>query len=373
MDNLSKLEGRVKRTFIKSRRLSGFGDQYLGFGDYSLRVAIEWFAAIGCAPLQSISDRFLPRRWIHRRLIIKGGKMWLFRLFLVLLSFAFLVLPSAQAWSKEGHVLTCQIAQGLLNPDATEAVQNLLPENVDGNLSALCVWPDQIRHWYRYRWTSPLHFIDTPDNSCSFLYTRDCHDNGGVENMCVAGAVRNFTTQLAHYAEGGSDRRHNLTGALLFLSHFLGDIHQPMHVGFTSDEGGNTINLRWYRHKSNLHHVWDREIILTALADYYDKDSGLLLQDIQRNLTHGIWTHEIPTWQHCEDLDSCVNKWAEESISLACKWGYEGVEAGTTLAEDYFDSRMPIVMKRIAEGGVRLAMLLNRVFSDGGGGFASST
>jgi hypothetical protein len=42
---------------------------------------------------------------------------------------------------------------------------------------------------------------------------------------------------------------------LLFLSHFMGDIHQPMHVGFTSDEGGNTINLRWFRRKSNLHHV----------------------------------------------------------------------------------------------------------------------
>jgi hypothetical protein len=30
---------------------------------------------------------------------------------------------------------------------------------------------------------------------------------------------------------------------------------QPMHVGFTSDQGGNSIELRWFRHKSNLHHV----------------------------------------------------------------------------------------------------------------------
>lgn len=34
--------------------------------------------------------------------------------------------------------------------------------------------------------------------------------------------------------------------------------------------------------------VWDRDIILTALADYYDKDSALLLQELQRNLTHVI-------------------------------------------------------------------------------------
>uniref|UniRef100_A0A6N2KL08 Aspergillus nuclease S1 n=1 Tax=Salix viminalis TaxID=40686 RepID=A0A6N2KL08_SALVM len=54
--------------------------------------------------------------------------------------------------------------------------------------------------------------------------------------------------------------------------------------------------------------------------------------------------------------------YATESINIACKWGYKGVKEGVTLADDYFDSRMPIVMKRIAQGGVRLAMYLNRIF-----------
>lgn len=299
--------------------------------------------------------------------------MWLSR-FLVLLSFiVFLALPCARGWSKEGHVLTCQIAQELLNPEATEAVQDLLPESAGGNLSALCVWPDQIRLWSKYRWASPLHYANTPD-TCSFLYKRDCHNTAGEADMCVVGAIRNFTTQLMTYTTQGSDSPYNLTEALLFLSHFVGDIHQPLHLGFASDEGGNTIELRWFRRKSNLHHVWDRDIILTALADYYDKDSALLLQELQRNLTHGIWSNDVPTWERCVIIKSCVNKWAEESIDLACKWAYEGVEAGITLSEDYFDSRLPIVMERLAQGGVRLAMLLNRVFSqDATQGFASST
>ncbi|XP_023519979.1 endonuclease 1-like [Cucurbita pepo subsp. pepo] len=298
--------------------------------------------------------------------------MWLFR-FLVLLCFTFLLLPNSQGWSKEGHVLTCQIAQELLNPEATEAVQALLPESAGGNLSAMCVWADQIRRWSKYRWTSPLHYINTPDNACSFLYKRDCHNTAAQLNMCVAGAIRNFTTQLTAIPKQGPDAKNNLTEALLFLSHFVGDIHQPLHVGFTSDEGGNTIELRWYRHKSNLHHVWDREIIVTALADYYDKDTGLLLEDLQRNLTHGIWSDDVPTWERCVNVNSCINNWAEESIKLACSWAYEGVEAGMTLSEDYFDSRLPIVMERLAKGGVRLAMLLNRVFSENPkGGFGSS-
>ncbi|KAL6573939.1 hypothetical protein OROHE_001481 [Orobanche hederae] len=269
-----------------------------------------------------------------------------------------------QAWSMEGHAMTCKIAQGMLKPEVAHAVQMLLPDYVNGDLSAICVWPDQVRHWYKYRWTSPLHFIDTPDQACSFKYQRDCHDPHGAKDMCVAGAITNFTNQLSHYRHGTADRRYNMTEALLFLAHFMGDIHQPMHVGFTSDEGGNTIGLRWFGHKSNLHHVWDREIILTAAADYYDKDINLLQEGIEGNITDGIWSGDLVSWRDCSDIFSCVNKYAVESIDIACKWGYKNVKSGDTLSEDYFNSRLPIVMKRIAQGGVRLAMILNRVFGD---------
>lgn len=278
----------------------------------------------------------------------------------------FVLVAGVHCWSKEGHIMTCQIAQSLLKPEVDEVVRHLLPPYAKGDLSSLCVWPDQIRHWHKYQWTSPLHFIDTPDDACSFDYARDCHDPHGKEDMCVAGAVTNFTSQLLHYKEGTADRRYNMTEALLFLSHFMGDLHQPMHIGFTSDRGGNSIELRWFRHKSNLHHVWDREIILTAEKDYYEKDMTLLLQDIEANYTNGAWSDDTSSWTHCDDLDSCPSKYAAESIAIACKYGYKGVEPGVTLADDYFDSRMPIVMKRVAQGGVRLAMFLNRVLGDDG-------
>ncbi|KAF5742249.1 Bifunctional nuclease i [Tripterygium wilfordii] len=293
--------------------------------------------------------------------------------FVLFIFLTFILVPKARGWSKEGHIMTCRIAQNLLEPEAAEAVENLLPHNLKGDLSALCIWPDQIRHWYKYRWTSPLHFIDTPDNACTFDYSRDCHDQHGLKNMCVAGAISNFTSQLLHYREGTADRRYNLTEALLFLSHFMGDVHQPMHVGFTSDEGGNTIELRWFRHKSNLHHVWDREIILTTLADYYEKDVDLLQKDIEGNFTDGIWFDDLASWKECDDLLSCANKYAVESINMACKWGYKGVESGETLSDEYFDSRMPIIMKRIAQGGVRLAMYLNQIFGNPKEGFSSPT
>lgn len=61
--------------------------------------------------------------------------------------------------------------QNLLEAGPAHVVENLLPDYVKGDLSALCVWPDQIRHWYKYRWTSHLHYIDTPDQACSYEYS----------------------------------------------------------------------------------------------------------------------------------------------------------------------------------------------------------
>ena len=100
--------------------------------------------------------------------------------------------------------------------------------------------------------------------------------------MCVAGAINNYTAQLQNYKNPSNTCKRliiaikfydtylcswldlltefwiyidNLTESLMFLAHFVGDIHQPLHAGFEADEGGNTKIVHWYRRKSNLHHV----------------------------------------------------------------------------------------------------------------------
>ncbi|KAI9070634.1 hypothetical protein K1719_047406 [Acacia pycnantha] len=78
--------------------------------------------------------------------------------------------------------------------------------------------------------------------------------------------------------------------------------------------------------------IFHKEIIAQALKDYYEKDLSLPLEDIQRNYTDGIWSDDVPSWSHCNDLSKCVNMWAKESIQIACKWGYEGVKSGMTLS-----------------------------------------
>ncbi|XP_031478119.1 endonuclease 4-like [Nymphaea colorata] len=271
--------------------------------------------------------------------------------------------PEVRAWGKEGHYVVCKIAEALLSEDAANAVKALLPEHAHGELASVCSWADEIRHYHDWRWSSPLHYIDTPDFRCNYEYCRDCHDSAGVADRCVAGAIYNYTQQLANCNNPSFKERHNMTEALLFLSHFMGDIHQPLHVGFTGDLGGNTIIVHWYRRKANLHHVWDSMIIETALKEYYGSQIENMTQAIQRNIMDD-WSDDVAHWESCiSNAMVCPDPYATESVRLACKFAYKNATPGSTLSDAYFHSRLPVVEKRLAQGGVRLAATLNRIFA----------
>lgn len=268
----------------------------------------------------------------------------------------------AVGWGKEGHYATCKIAEGFLTEEALAGVKSLLPDYADGELANLCSWPDEIR--WRMRWSSQLHYIDVPDFVCNYNYGRDCHDTAGHKDVCVTGAIYNYTNQLVStYYDPSSEVKYNLTEALLFLSHFIGDVHQPLHVGFTGDEGGNTIIVRWYHRKANLHHVWDNMIIESAMKTFYGNDLSSMIEAIQRNITENLFSEES-SWSKCAaDKVACPDPYASESINLACKYAYKNATPGTTLGDNYFLSRLPIVERRLAQGGVRLAATLNRIFT----------
>ncbi|KAD7116654.1 hypothetical protein E3N88_03922 [Mikania micrantha] len=265
---------------------------------------------------------------------------------------------TVRGWGVDGHFITCKIAQGRLSQKAVDAVNHLLPDYAEGDLASLCSWPDHVK--FRYHWSSPLHYIDTPDNLCTYQYRRDCKDEDGVMGRCVAGAIRNYTTQLLEY--GKQESQYNLTEALLFLSHFMGDIHQPLHVGFTTDRGGNTIEVHWFTRKAVLHHVWDDSIIETEEERFYESNVENLINAIETNITN-VWADQVQTWENCSrNQKTCPNIYATEGIKAACDWAYKGVTNGSVLEDEYFQSRLPIVNWRLAQGGVRLAANLNRIF-----------
>jgi hypothetical protein len=217
---------------------------------------------------------------------------------------------------------------------------------------------------FRYHWASPLHYANTP-NVCNFNNSRDCHNSKGVQGMCVVGAINNYTEQLYTYGDSPKSS-YNLTESLMFLAHFVGDVHQPLHVSFEEDEGGNSIQVHWYRRKANLHHVWDVSIIDSVMKDFYNKDMDTMVDALETNLTLSApngWSDDISDWENCTNMKStCANDYAIESIDLSCNYAYKDVTQNITLGDDYYFTRYPVVERRLAQGGVRLAMILNRIF-----------
>ncbi|KAK8699324.1 hypothetical protein V6N13_115412 [Hibiscus sabdariffa] len=220
------------------------------------------------------------------------------QMMLALCSFIMLAtLPPIHGWGTDGHSIICKIAQSRLNDAAADAVKELLPKWAEDDLGSVCSWADQVR--FRFRWSSPLHFINTPE-ICSYKYTKD--------------------------------------------------------------KGGNTIDVHWYKRKAVLHHVWDTDIIETAEKRFYDSNIDSMVDAIQQNIT-SEWADEVKRWETCGlNKTACPDQYASEGIKAACDWAYKGVQQESVLEDDYFLSRLPIVHRRLAQGGVRLAATLNRIF-----------
>ncbi|KAF8762761.1 hypothetical protein HU200_009068 [Digitaria exilis] len=105
--------------------------------------------------------------------------------------------------------------------------------------------------------------------------------------------------------------------------------------------------------------VWDVNVIETAMKNFFNNDLSTM---IQANITD-VWSNEEKQWETCRiRTKTCADKYAEESSKLACK-AYEGVQQDPILQEYYFFAALPVVQKRIAQGGVRLAAILNKIFS----------
>jgi len=265
-------------------------------------------------------------------------------------------------WGQVGHSLVAAVAQAFLNTSAQTAVTFLLPES-NGSMAAVASWADQIRH--NYTWSGQLHYIDTPDWLCNYSYDRDCQ-YGGVMGVCVDGAVKNYTLRLLD----PSLSFFQLNEALKFLIHFIGDIHQPLHCGFTSDEGGNTFKGVFNGHKINLHQVWDSYIIYERLDNDFSGDATAYLNYFISQIM-GPWNSLANGWMTCNSptpMFDCSTEWGDESITAACQYSYveaDGkthIKTGFNLGQDYYLRNMPIVEYQIAKAGLRLAQVLNAIF-----------
>lgn len=160
---------------------------------------------------------------------------------------ALLNVPTVHAWGAAGHEIVATIAQAHLHPTVLSEVCNILnlgsateisQGSVPCHLSRIAAWADTIKRQPQYRYTSPLHYVgalgDHPPDSCAFPGERGW---AGKKDMNLLGAIRNTTNMLVEYVEG-TQSIEGAEEALKFLVHYVGDVHQPLHLT-GRDRGGN--------------------------------------------------------------------------------------------------------------------------------------
>jgi hypothetical protein len=240
----------------------------------------------------------------------------------------------AFAWGAEGHEIIAAIALRELSPMARLQAASLLGGDTmmihDSN------WADEIRD--RRPETSRWHYVDIPLGAPGYDPRRDCRADD-----CVVAQIENDRRMLANSRAPRQQRAE----ALRFLIHFVGDIHQPLHAVDNNDKGGNAVRVYMPGDRTNLHRVWDAEVV-EALGPDADMIAG--------SIDHTITPAQRKSWQAGTSAD-----WANESYHIARDEIYPVSRGRRTmrLPAGYPRAESTVTRQQLARAGVRLAWLIN--------------
>lgn len=158
------------------------------------------------------------------------------------------VTVSGFAYDNVGHRIISDIAYQNLSKKARKQTDNVL--GVKGIVYESS-WADEIRSDNNYKYSYQWHYQNLKDNMTSDDLKR-LIDNPNSEGEHLLYAINLMIERL------GKDK--NDAEALKFLVHFIGDMHQPMHLGRADDLGGNKVSMQWFGRNTNVHAVWDGQI-----------------------------------------------------------------------------------------------------------------
>jgi hypothetical protein len=163
----------------------------------------------------------------------------------------FLGLQQLGAWDVTGHRVVGEIAQQHLSAQAKLWVKNILQQE---ELFSASTWADEIKSKAEWKRASSWHYLNCPANI--LLSERKKSDEGDVLVAMEAMMKILLGSPVSAPFKGLSKNQ-----ALKFLIHFVGDLHQPLHVGWASDKGGNDVSLYWFEQKTNFHRLWDQHLV----------------------------------------------------------------------------------------------------------------
>ena len=236
-----------------------------------------------------------------------------------------------QKWGQVGHYVTGEIAELYLTDDVRDRVYEILG---DRSMALSSVWMDDIRSDSDYDYTRTWHWATIPDG---MTYEEAEQDEGGD-------IIWALETLIEELKQGGLTEKEE-KDKLRMVMHMVGDIHQPLHVGTGEDMGGNQVRLQWMGDNSNLHRVWDSDII----------------NSLQMSYTELAWEIDTATQEEITEWQSAtVRDWAYESVSYRDR--IYDLPNDMRIGYVYRFHNRDLVFKRLLQAGIRMAGVLNDIY-----------
>jgi hypothetical protein len=249
----------------------------------------------------------------------------------VLLIFGVFVSLHVYGWGVTGHRVVGHIAEQYLSKKAKKELQRVLGHQ---SLAYVSNWMDDIKSDRAYDHTQEWHWVTIPDGMT--YEESEKNPNGDI--------IETIERLISELKKGGLDAKKEAEHVKM-LVHLVGDIHQPLHVGRGDDKGGNDVRVRWFSQNSNLHRVWDTDMIDGKKWSYTE-----IARDINHTTPARVKALQATT----------VRDWAYESMALRSQV-YDVPENGT-LGYEYSYKNYHLVERRLLEAGVRLAGVLNDIY-----------
>jgi hypothetical protein len=232
-----------------------------------------------------------------------------------------------------------------VKPSTRAAITRLI--QADGqfqSFSDACAWPDHPRK------RAGEHFVNLARDASGLA--ADC----AVTSPCVVTAIAKDFAVLSSSTATEAEK----AASLKFLGHWVGDVHQPLHVSFEDDRGGNQIDVLG-ECRGNLHAAWDSCLVMDAVGDN--------MQEAASKLLTAVRAEQIQAW-----TQSGPREWANESFKITenARTKYcvmhgdrcDKPSGSVRIDQAYIDANVPIVKEQLQKAGVRLAHLLDKALAE---------
>lgn len=240
---------------------------------------------------------------------------------------------SAMAWGQKGHDVTAYIAENHFTPATAAAVADLL----DGMSPVYWAnWLDNASHTPEYAYSKTWHYKNVDADKTYWTQPE-------LESGDIVKALRMNIATLANPDKSREDKQL----AMKMVVHLMGDLHQPMHMGHSTDRGGNNVKVKYFGRDANLHGIWDTNLVESAHKWGYTEWQ----QQIDR----------VPEEEEVVIIGGNIDDWGQQTVAQ-CRKIYNTMPANASFSYDEVAEATPVIEAQLLLGGLRLAHVLNSIY-----------